>query len=236
MHLSDCLELLIKPDLNLIYTERPFEVSGKLDFGWFCREHALHLHLPARCLGRTTRILVGEVTVLGEDDFVSTLNTDSDHAWCSIDFIAPVDLSLCLKHLSEHPDIALVYGQGPLFTAPYVVFSEGSRVPPKLDLTATPKPAIVYHEVTEYNGSPLELVYEPYSFLHSPPPGVESLADTCGIDIFDKITMHCLDLCLGKAEPWWRSRTARQVMQDLKETPSDARTRLVSHLLSNESM
>ena len=89
----------VKPELNHIYTEKPFVTAGGGDFGWFCREHALHLYGVATLLGKNAEICVGDVLLRRpQGDSFYSIGATSGHAWCCIDELAPVDVSLTIGH------------------------------------------------------------------------------------------------------------------------------------------
>src|SRR5690349_19328290 len=96
----------LRRELNHLYTE-PF---GPQDAGLFCREHALHLHGVAVALGRRAEICTGCLGLRVPGQFTNAMtNTDADHAWCRIDGVAPVDVSLTLRTWPvSRPDVDLV--------------------------------------------------------------------------------------------------------------------------------
>ncbi len=61
MDLTYILATKIKPELNHIYTERPFLTRSGWDLGWFCRENALHLYGLA-VLAQVTTYFADQVT------------------------------------------------------------------------------------------------------------------------------------------------------------------------------
>jgi hypothetical protein len=103
----------VKPELNHIYTEKPFVMTGGGDFGWFCREHALHLYGVATLLGKNAEICVGDVLLrLPQGNSFHSIGVPSGHAWCCIDELAPVDVSLTLKYIyPDLSDVRLIYGE-----------------------------------------------------------------------------------------------------------------------------
>ena len=115
MDFADILHRKVKPELNHIYTERPYVTSGGLDCGWFCREHALHLYALAILLRKSAEICLGDFVVhRPRGDTYYSVGDASDHAWCRIDGCSPVDVSVTVKYLyPDIPDLGVVYGDRP---------------------------------------------------------------------------------------------------------------------------
>ena len=102
----------VKPELNHIYTEKPSLTAEGGDFGWFCREHALHLYGVATLLGKNAEICVGDVLLRRPQGApFHSIGVPSGHAWCCLDGLDPVDVSLTVKDIyPDLPDIKLIYG------------------------------------------------------------------------------------------------------------------------------
>lgn len=94
INIQDILKFAVKPDLNCIYTEPLHDVEGGLDFGWFCKEHALHAHILMNLLGVPSKLVIGDIGVRYENMVYSTLDDPADHAWCLIGNKQPLDLSV----------------------------------------------------------------------------------------------------------------------------------------------
>lgn len=139
------LRTAVKPDLNLIYTEPPFELPSGKDFGWFCREHALHTYIFGCLLDLEPAIICGDISFKAADKPFSTLPTDADHAWCRLAGIMPVDLSAEFRHYLGFPKIPIV--QGTDQSAPYrVVYLPADRAEESLSILEERDPVLVYVE------------------------------------------------------------------------------------------
>src|SRR5688572_29242242 len=105
----------VAPELNHLYTAAPSEIAGgRVDFGWRSREHALHTFFVARMFGAETEIARGDIAVISR--FVpplTTMGSDDAHAWCRVNGVAPVDLSLTFFHYGNAPQLrAPIVGEG----------------------------------------------------------------------------------------------------------------------------
>ena len=183
----------VKQELNGLYSVPPFDTDSGLDFGWFCREHALHLYLLSCVLGARPEIVIGDICISYRDELVSTFGDSGEHVWCSVDDICPVDLSVTLRFIDGFPDLTVVYGENSLKDTPYhlIYHNEPLLEHPEID---SERPAVVYAEHVRFELDPVDLLEVPYCFLREPPPGRQRLTDTVGVDIFSKITYHCLQL------------------------------------------
>ena len=219
MDFLDALRLKVKPELNHIYTEKPFIAHGGRDLGWFCREHSLHLYVLAKLLGYTANICVGDFFLYLSPDKIkySSLGDDSDHAWCSINQISPVDISITVKYLSEgSPDIPLVYGTSVLSENPYRIYyfinadDEMIKKP-----NSHGDPFIAYNEKETLEYDPIDLLNNPFNFLHPPPAGSPSFIDLHGDDIFHRITYHCYLLITKGNKPFYTYRNPEDTLKGI---------------------
>jgi len=226
VHLRD----KVKPDLNLVYVEPPFYVESGLDFGWFCREHALHLYILARILGFRSEIEIGDITVSNSDFFLSTVGSGSDHAWCKVGDVTPVDISISLQHVPELNGVDIVFGCQAPFSKPYTVFHFDGRDARSLQESASSGPAITFVRHRSFCPDPRDLVLNPYTFLIPSPQGTRSFADTYGTEIFDMITLHCLRLVEGKESPWFPVLNAKTAIRAAQQDGRDARNLLLKRL------
>jgi hypothetical protein len=214
MEFIDILRLKIKPELNVIYHRRPFVTKKGLDLGWYCREHAFHLYLVSRLLGHQTKICVGDfwLSLPEKRVRISSSGTEGDHAWCSINGVSPVDISVTLKYASKNtPDIPLVYGCSP---------ANGStcRIESLTDLSVgtsafkqTENNLLTYHEKKTLAFDPISLLEEPYQFLHPPSVAQLSFPGVYGSDVFYRISYHCYRIATGEALPLHPYRNWRNI-------------------------
>jgi hypothetical protein len=168
MRFADLLKTKVKPELNHIYTEKPFYVYGGSDMGWFCREHAMHLFVLARLAKLTSNICLGDFLIkTAEGDPITSINDDSDHAWCSVDGVRPIDISLTLKYASPmSPDVPIVYGSNSSPDNPYTILyfqnKDGQEI---IDACSNLQRVIAYREREVLDFDPVELLSHPFGFL-----------------------------------------------------------------------
>lgn len=205
MLVCDALVRSVRLELNHIYTEKPFQTATGLDMGWFCREHALHVAALAEMVGESARICRGDVILRIPDDLiVSTVGSGSDHAWCEIDHMAPVDASLTLRYVAPHErDVQVIC---PSCLAKYLsgfklCYEMGMADNAFSQYSQSDERLIAYNEKSIIEGDILELLATPYNFLHPPPPGAPSLTQFYGPDVFFAITAHLYKLAQGEARP-----------------------------------
>lgn len=114
MDIEHLLRDRINPELNGIYTEPPSALQGGGDMGLFCREHAFHCLALCGMLGLRATIERGDFTaILDEGTGVTSFGDRSDHVWCQIEDVCPVDLSADFDFYGTGlPSLDLVYGSG----------------------------------------------------------------------------------------------------------------------------
>lgn len=191
----------IKSDLNLVYTEPPFQVDGGWDFGWFCREHAFHVFLLARLLGFDSSIILGDVVIRFETLLCSTVG-QGGHAWCRVGDAKPVDISICLGYLKGFDETGAIFGQDSPGGRPYMIKYRTSVDKDELNRIYMAKtPTVTFIERERVANDPLEVLDDPFRFLIPPASGAASFTDHHGREIFDMITMHCYKLALGRCKP-----------------------------------
>ena len=220
MEFVDILYRKVKPELNHIYTEKPLVASGGLDCGWYCREHALHLYALAVLMRKHAEICLGDYLLRRPlQDSYCSVGDASDHAWCRIDGCSPVDVSVTVKYLyPDIPDIGLVFGNRPDLATGFVLEyclditdSEFMHFWTRDSLT------IAYNEKSKRQYGLLDLLADPFQFLHRPPPGSAAFPEIFGADVFYAITLHCYRLATEQIRPLYRYRdpksTVRQIMK-----------------------
>lgn len=221
----------IKSDLNMIYTEPPFQVDGGLDFGWFCREHTFHVFLLARLSGLESSIIDGDVVIKLDNQLCSTLG-QGGHSWCKVEGVVPVDISICLNYLEGFDDVGPVFGLGQAGKSPFKVeYSQGVNKDEIQQMYRASRGSVIFIERETVTVDPLELLANPYGFLTQPPKGAMSFKEYHGDDIFDMITMHCHKLALGKCKPVSsyldRSRGLEQIKKWNKGAGEEIRSLLI---------
>lgn len=223
----------VKYELNHIYTEKPKSVIGGLDFGWFCREHAFHVYILASLFKRKSRISVGDILLKTPNNvLISTLGTDSDHAWCSVDDKEPVDFSVTIKYLDpDSNDLPIIYGNN-LEEIYKFTFLQDTRDELIIARSEHENNCLIYNKKQHFNTSPLTLLKNPFQFLHAPPSGCPSLLDLYGADIFYQITWHCYKLIKGKVNPFYRYRNPDSTFKAIAKFNSNAKQKIIE-LLQN---
>lgn len=198
MNLESMLRDLIRPELNKIYTEPPSSRGGG-DMGLFCKEHAFHCMILCNMLGHSAVIKRGDLTFRLEKSTVySSYGSDTDHAWCQVNGIVPVDLSANFEYYeSDAANIDLVYGCGQ--RGPYTITYTADIAEYERHLDdRTALPRLYYLETDSVEIATAELLDDPHRFLIKPPRG--GMAELFGRDIFNAINLHLFDLANGKTK------------------------------------
>ena len=216
----------LKPELNHLYFRPPREAGGEgaSDLGWFCREHALHLHSLALLLGHSSELCEGDFVIQclprpGETIQVVSIGESRPHAWCIVDELRPVDVSPSVRLLTggftaPGNDVPAILGPPSETTpAPYLVRyvvnlpdEEFRAVCP-----ATPDPqhrpeidervaALCYNQKSVAVFDPLELLADPYRVICPPPLGIPKFTQIHGPDVFFALTAHLLQVVSGKVK------------------------------------
>ena len=224
MNFPDTISKKVKPELNHIYTEPPTHQSGRLDCGWYCREHALHLHCLTTLMKVTSEICLGDFVLRcpGGDAYYS-VGDANDHAWCRIDDCGIVDVSMTVRHLSpDIPDIALVCGNRPDLAPGFLIESRLNTPDEQfLDLLGDDRRVIGYNEKKRLRYSATELLSNPFRFLLRPPLGSPTMQEIYGADVFYAITYHCYRLVTEGTKPLHPYRNPEStVAQILKYNPT----------------
>lgn len=238
MHMNVCeaLSNSVRLELNHIYTERPFETPAGSDMGWFCREHALHVAALGEMLGEPTQICCGDIVVrIPGDITVSTIGTGSDHAWCGVSGMTPIDASMTLRYIAPNQKDVLgvcPQRQGDLvgFTLHYEKNAEDSSFKEYLHSTER---LIAYNEKALVNTTVVDLLNDPFRFLHSPPPGAPSFLEIYGPDVFYAISAHLYKVALGICKPLRTYLSPKNAVRKAIKHNPDARKTIEDMLRRN---
>lgn len=198
----------VAPELNHLYTTPPGERAGGIDFGWHSREHALHTFSLARLFGAEAEIALGDFAVISR--FVpplTSMGANQDHAWCIINGVAPVDLSLMFLHYGNVPQLhAPIVGEGRNGDW-HVEYAEGESA---LDENVQDRNDILYLEKSLPPETAPQLIENPHLFLPAPASDdTTSLSARFSASIYSKITLHCFRCATGEARSI-RQRLARE--------------------------
>jgi hypothetical protein len=197
----------IAPELNYLYTTPPFTTPTGIECGWHAREHALHTFFVARLLGVAADLRSGDFAVLSREmPPLTSMGTNSPHAWCSVNAVAPVDFSLTFHF----------FGRGPALRGP--VCGDGAngdwqvryaKDEALLDEKVQSGPEILFIERRVHDDAPEALLENPYLFLPPPQPGDHASAHAVfGPDIYAKVSLHCFR-CATDEKQTVRDRFAR---------------------------
>lgn len=234
MNFQKELTTKIKPELNNLYVVKPNLEIG--DMGWYCREHALHLFVVGQLFGYKSEICLGDFLIRNQDyypdDIYTSIGSVDDHAWCSINNVSPVDISLTLKHVySSSPDIPIVYGTKNDSGDQYKILSLGDESADKVYEIVEKNPYLIIYLHKETLGiNPLELLNNPWEFLHSPPSGCPKMTETHGEDIFFRITDHCYKLIKGQSKPLFTYRDAKGALAAIIKRNQDTKDQVLERL------
>lgn len=199
MAIEHLLRDLIKPELNGIYTEPPSALRGGGDMGLFCREHAFHCLALCGMLRLRAAIVRGDFTaILDEKTGVTSFGDHSDHAWCQIEDVCPVDLSANFDFYGTGlPSLDLVYGVGR--RGPYLIScTDDTELYQRRMDDRGHLPRLSYLE-RETVRIPLDdMLIDPHVLLTKPPRG--GLEEIFGKGCFNSINLHLHDLALGRTK------------------------------------
>jgi hypothetical protein len=213
MELDILLRDLIKPELNKIYTEPPSSRGGG-DMSFFWREHAHHCFFLCRMLGFDAVIRRGDLTISFDDSLVRTsFDSGTDHAWCEVHDIVPVDLSVNFEfYEAKSPNIDLIYGSGQRGVYCISYIADASEYERHV-YGSTIVPRIAYLE-RETVGIPMnDLVDDPHQFLTKPASG--GMSALFGPHIFSGINLHLLDLANGKTKRLTTYKDSRSAVRTI---------------------
>ncbi len=234
MNLEEKICSVVRSELNHIYTEPPFYAHGGSDLGWFCREHAIHLFSLAWIMGLPAQVVLGDfVIVLPDGKKVSSLNDDSDHAWCRIGNTEPVDVSATTRFLDQNnKEMGAVWGIKTTSGGYSVSQIKEKGIKKKLN---TDSPQMIYIKRKELAFDPIDLQSNPYQFLFNPPSGCPKFTQVHNEDVFFQITWHCFRLLLGDAKPFHTYRTSKDTVKGMIKFNPNAKQNYVSQINKQSS-
>jgi len=198
----------VTPELNHLYTTPPGERPGGVDFGWHSREHALHTFFVAALFGAEAGIALGDFAVISR--FVpplTSMGTNQDHAWCVVNGVAPVDLSLTFLHYGNVPQLhAPIVGEGRNGDW-HIEYAEDESA---LDESVQERNDILYIEKSLSSETAAQLLANPYLLFPAPAPeDATGWPARFGPSIYAKISLHCFRCATGEAKSI-RQRLARE--------------------------
>lgn len=236
MDICQSLADSVRLELNHIYTERPFQTATGYDMGWFCREHALHLSVLAEMLGHRAQLCCGDI-VLNIPGIIKifTLGSNNDHAWCCINGEAPFDASVTLKYLAPtQTDIRAVCPRHPeLLSGIELKYEQGLTDQTFKSVLEANDLLIAYNEKLIVSTNLIELLAEPFDFLHRPAPGNPTFTEIFGGDVFFAITAHLHKLAQGEVKPLRIYRSPKDTVRGIMRHNPEARAYVAETILSS---
>ena len=236
MNFPDILAKKVRLELNHIYTEPPQQTSTGLDCGWYCREHAFHLYALASIMRKPAEICLGDYILRRPNsDTFHSVGDESDHAWCRIEDCALVDVSMTVKYIyPDIPNVDLIYGNRPDLAKPFAIEHHVDIPDDQFrNLANSDSLLIAYNEKARLRPSPLELLSDPFGFLHRPPPGSRSFPEIFGDDVFYSITYHCFRLITEESKPLCLYRDPLSTVRQIMKYNPNAKD-VIEHLLSQD--
>lgn len=187
----------VAPELNFLYTTPPADTPAGPDCGWHGHEHALHTFLVARMFGAEAELCRGDYAVLSRFlPPLTTLEREPKHAWCTVNGVAPVDLSVTFELFGQAPQLrSPIVGDGPNGDWKIQYAEDDSAMDE--DFSNDNELLYVEREIIEIDAR--DLLAHPEQFL-SGTPSAETLA---------QITLHCYACAAGGGHSI-RNRTNRE--------------------------
>jgi hypothetical protein len=217
----------IAPELNHLYTCPPTETAGAVDLGWNAREHAFHTFLVAKLFGAPAEICTGDFAVLSR--FVpplTSVGTGKDHAWCNINEVVPVDLSMNFIQYHTAPQLrAPIVGEGR--NGDWHVQYEYDESP--LDENIQNANEIIYIERAVSECSPGALLSNPSQFLPARDAS-DSQSARYGAAIYAQVTLHCFECAVGRAKSIRHRMKREEAFAWIASNYPDAELRLAEKL------
>jgi len=215
---------VLAPELNHLYTAPPFKTKTGIDCGWFCREHAYHVHLVCSLLKIQSDIRLGEYAIhtplIGSVVYLDLQG--EGHAWNSIKRNLPVDTSMTFLHFA--------FGQGPQLGN--TIANTGKNGAFEIVYTKDYETAKaydgLYNTVFFVENSVLdrasdELLIDPFLFIH--PPNINdplNWTSLFGSDIYAKITLHCYNIAQRRVKSLQKSKTNNEAIEWIANSYPDA--------------
>ncbi len=189
----------VAPELNHLYLVPPAESPVGLDFGWRSHAHALHTFFVARLFGADVELARGDLAVISRfAPPITTMGAAFDHAWCIVNGVAPVDLSLTFLHYGNIPQLrAPIVGEGRNGDW-NIEYAEDDSA---LDESVQERNDILYLERSLPAESAAQLLEDPHRFLGAPKPeDTTSWHSLHGPGIYAQISLHCFHCATGRAK------------------------------------
>lgn len=210
-------------ELNFILHEAPAEDG---DWGWFCREHTVIMHSVAHMLGRRASVVEG---LLVMKDGAHTLATiPFGHAWNIIDDDRLFDASVNTYHMTtQFQEFTSVDTKHPE-TCPYPI-ATFDKIPSTLKDPNRPN-GLSYYRKERFDFDPINLLENPYQFVHSPEGLTPNLLLSFGRDIFFKLAYHIYLVHQGQTQPFHKSLQPEAALEAVETARKGARKKVTALL------
>ncbi|MGJ8637981.1 MAG: hypothetical protein ACSHYA_01190 [Opitutaceae bacterium] len=210
-------------ELNFILHEPPAEDG---DWGWFCREHAVIIHAIAHMLGQKSRVVEG---LLVMKDGAHTLATvPFGHAWNLINEDRIFDSSITTYHMTtqfkEFTSVDTKHSDACPYSIAYI-----DKIPSSLK-DPNRADGLSYYRKETFDFDPIELMDNPYQFIHRPDGDTPDLLESFGRDIFFKLAYHIYLVNQGQAKPLHKSLKAEDALEAVETARKGARKKVVALL------
>ncbi|MEN8744301.1 MAG: transglutaminase domain-containing protein [Lentimonas sp.] len=210
-------------ELNFILHEAPAEDG---DWGWFCREHAAVIHAVSRMLGLNSTVVEG---LLIMQDGTNTLATiPFGHAWNVIDGARHFDASITTYHMTtQFKEFTCVDTKHPE-RCPYSI-TICNKLPSTIKDPNRPD-GLSYYRKEVFDFEPIDLMENPYQFIHPPEGVTPDLLISFGRDIFFKLAYHIYLVHQEQAKPLHKSHKSEDALEAVENARKGARKKVVELL------
>lgn len=210
-------------ELNFILHEAPAEDG---DWGWFCREHAVVIHAVAHMLGQRSTIVEG---LLVMQDGAQTLATiPFGHAWNLINGERLFDSSITTFHMTSQFQEFTSVDTKHTDNCPYSI-AVFDKIPSTLK-DPNRADGLSYYRKECFEFDPIDLMENPYQFIHKPEDETPDLLTSFGRDIFFKLAYHIYLVHQGQAKPLHKSHKAGDSLEAVELARKGARKKVVALL------
>lgn len=222
----------VAPELNHLYTTPPAETPAGVDCGWHGREHALHTFFVAHLFGATAQLCVGDFAILSRFlPPLTTLDRELDHAWCTVNGVAPVDLSLTFALLGQAPQLrSPIVGEGQ--NGHWEIQYSEDESP--MDEGFSNRNEIIFVEQEVLDHTPLALLDNPHLVVPAAPVGdAGHPLVRFGAGIYAAVTLHCFECAAGHAKNTRHRLNRADAFAWIAENYPEANQRLREKLAAN---
>ncbi len=189
----------VAPELNHLYTTPPAETPAGVDCGWHGREHAWSTYFVARLFGAKVDLCTGDFAILSRFlPPLTTMERDLDHAWCSVNGTAPIDLGMTFGWFNQAPQLRTpVIGEGR--NGDWEIQYAEDESP--MDESFSNRNEIIFVEDEVVAHDAAALLADPLLFLKAPAADdATAPATRFGSGIHAKVALHCFECAAARAK------------------------------------